>query len=320
MVMEKTGESPGAGAPAAAAPAKKKNGFLVLLPVLLVAAAVGCAGYWWYRQQQRFVTTDDAGVEATRITVSSKVPGRIARLFIDEGDTVSPGDTVALLDKTDLLAQLGKIRAMIGLYTVSEQAAGVKLAVAEDDFARTKKQFDNGIITLEQFTHAKSAVDLASVQVKIAAAQTATARADLEVIGKNIDNTILCASSRCVAAKKWLTEGDVIQPGQAIFTMYDMEDCWITARCEETKMRHIREGSPVDITLDAFPTRLLRGHVGQMGISTASQFSLLPAGNAAGNFTKVTQRIPVKIVLDSTGTDGISLLPGLSATVRIVAR
>jgi membrane fusion protein (multidrug efflux system) len=111
----------------------------------------------------------------------------------------------------------------------------------------------------------------------------------------------------------------VVQPGQAIFSMFDNKHVWITANYEETKLRSIQPGQRVRISLDAYPGVEIAGKVESMGRSTASQFSLIPASNASGNFTKITQRVPVKISILTTPAN-VSTLPGLSAFVRIYSK
>lgn len=299
---------------------KRRGGGIIFMPVVLAVALVVGGGYWWYGRKHSAISTNDASVEATRVTVSSKIPGRIARLMFEEGDTVTAGDTMALLDNTDLKAQLDKMQSLVQFHIRNQDAASVRLASAKEDFERAELQFKNKIATLEHFNHIRNALDLATVQVKIAQAQIATAKADVAVIRKKIDDSVLRCAVNCVIARKWLIEGEIVQPGQALYTMYDLSDVWVTANYEETKLRLIQPDDSVAITLDAFPAVALKGHVEKLGISTTSQFSLLPARNASGNFTKVTQRVPVKIAFDNTATAGVALLPGLSATVRILAR
>ena len=113
-------------------------------------------------------------------------------------------------------------------------------------------------------------------------------------------------------------KGDVVQPGQPIFSVYDNTDLWVTANYEETKISRISLGDSVAISVDAFPDNQFYGKVIQLGTNTASQFSLIPPNNASGNFTKVTQRVPVKISIEQVNSsDKVTLLPGMSVEVDI---
>jgi membrane fusion protein, multidrug efflux system len=291
----------------------------VIVPMFLLLIAV-IAGVWiWYMQRFSSVATDDAFVEAYRATVSSRVLGRIVALKGDEGDTVRQGDTLVRLDDSDLRAQLGKAEASLRLITRSIEISSVNKAKALDDYNRTEKQFASQIVSQEQFNHAASARKLAEAQTDRDEAQTATAQADLAIVKIQLANTVITAPFSGVIAKRWVLAQDVVSPGQAIFSVFDNKHVWVTANYEETKLRTIRPGMRVQITIDAFPGAILPGNVESIGRSTVSLFSLIPPSNASGNFTKITQRISVKIAVESCPAP-VSLLPGLSAYVRIFSR
>lgn len=291
----------------------------VLLPMSILLLAVIGGGWYWYVQHFLSVATDDAYIDANRVTISAKLLGRIVALKADEGDTVRQGDTLVRLDDVDLRAQLARAEASIRYLTRSAEIASVNLAKAQDDFDRIDKQFKGQIVSQEQYNHAESARRLATAQSDMAASQIVTAQADLTIVKTQLANAVIIAPFGGVIAKRWALAGDVVSPGQAIFSMYDHLHVWVTANYEETKLRAIRPGLPVQITVDAFPGIVIRGKVLNIGQSTVSQFSLIPAGNASGNFTKVTQRVPVKIAIDAP-VRGISLLPGLSVYTRIFPR
>jgi multidrug resistance efflux pump len=122
------------------------------------------------------------------------------------------------------------------------------------------------------------------------------------------------APSSGVIARRWVVTGDIVEPGQAIFTVYDLGNLWITANFEETKLPSLRVGEPVEIRVDAYKNRRLSGRVRTVGVATASEFSLFPAQNASGNYTKVSQRVPVRIGLDAIP---VRLIPGMSVEVKI---
>ena len=127
-----------------------------------------------------------------------------------------------------------------------------------------------------------------------------------------------------VVAKRWVLSGDVVSPGQPIFTIYDLKNIWVTADLEETKLAPIHIGDTVSISVDSYPDQKFSGQVFQIGSNTASQFSLIPPSNASGNFTKVTQRVPIKISIKPVVTNdqpdpdkSIKLLPGMSVEIKI---
>jgi membrane fusion protein, multidrug efflux system len=288
----------------------------VIIPLFILIVGLSAAVFFWYIQRFSSVATDDAFVEAYRATISSRILGRIALLNGDEGDTVRAGDTLVRLDDADLRAQLAKAEASLRLITRSVEISSVNKAKAIDDYDRMEKQFKSQIVSQEQFSHAENARKLAEAQIDRDQAQVAAAQADLAIVKTQLSNTVIVAPFEGVIARRWVLSGDVVSPGQAIFSMFDNKHVWVTANYEETKLRAIRPGMRVQITIDAFPGQALSGRVESIGRSTASQFSLIPPGNASGNFTKVTQRVPVKIAVASCPA-AVSLLPGLSAYVRI---
>ncbi len=291
----------------------------VVLPLGVLFLAVIGGGWYWYVEHFLSVATDDAYIDANRVTISAKLLGRIVALKADEGDTVQQGDTLVRLDDVDLRAQLARAEASIRYLTRSAEIASVNLAKAQDDFDRIDKQFKGQIVSQEQYNHAESARRLAEAQSDMAASQIATAQADRAIVKAQLANTVIVAPFGGVIARRWTLAGDVVSPGQAIFSMFDHRHIWVTANFEETKLRSIRPGLPAQITVDAFPGTVLHGKVLSIGQSTASQFSLIPAGNVSGNFTKITQRVPVKISVHAPA-HGISLLPGLSVYARIFPR
>ncbi len=290
----------------------------VLIPFGLLLIAAVAAVWLWYARQHTFVGTDDASIDSNRATISSRMLGRIVGLGADEGDSVNAGDTLVKLDDIDLKAQLMKAEASYRYLTRNVEISTVNKARALDDYERVEKQFKSRIIPQEQFSHADNARKLAEAQNDVATAQIATALAELAIVKAQLSNAVIVAPFSGVIAKRWVLTGDVVSPGQAIFSLFDKNHVWVTANYEETKLRKIKPGQNVAIRLDAFPGVMLSGKVLTIGRSTASQFSLIPAGNASGNFTKVTQRVPVKLSVEPVAL--VTLLPGLSASVRIFTR
>ena len=291
----------------------------VIVPLFLLLVGVIAGVVAWYMHKYSSIATDDAFVEAYRATISSKILGRITLLKYDEGDTVRAGDTLMKLDDADLRAQLAKAEASLRLITRSVEISSVNKAKALDDYNRIEKQFAGQIVSQEQFNHADNARKLAEAQIDRDQAQVAAARADLAIVNTQLTNTVIIAPFGGIIAKRWVLSGDVVSPGQAVFSMFDNKHVWITANYEETKLRSITPGMRVQVTIDAFPGAIVAGKVESIGRSTVSEFSLIPASNASGNFTKVTQRVPVKIAVEAS-TPGVSLLPGLSAYVRIFSK
>jgi membrane fusion protein, multidrug efflux system len=295
----------------------------VVIPVTLVIILALAGAWYWYVNLRDFVSTDDAYIDQNRVSISSKILGRVSVLTVDEGDTVTQGEILVRLDETDLLAQKEQAVASLRFSEESVNLAKVNLARAQDDYSRAEQQFKDAVITKEQYDHARSALEAARAENSIALSRIGTARAQVRVVQAQLENCSVVSPVDGKVAKRWVLRGDVVQPGQPVFSVYDRKEIWVTANLEETNLHAVRLDQPVTIAVDGYPARTFSGRVFQIGSSTAAQFSLIPPSNASGNFTKITQRVPVKISITeerSAGTQPIELLPGMSVEVRIKVR
>ena len=155
----------------------------------------------------------------------------------------------------------------------------------------------------------------------MAEASFANGIAKLGVIDELLRHTKVYAPRDGSISKRWVVAGDVAQIGQPLFGLTDVTNIWVTANLEEGKVGHLRSGDPVDIHIDAYPDRNFSGSVLVVRAAAASQFSLIPPDNATGNFTKVVQRVPVKILLDMPKTkDPLYLYPGMSVEISVKVR
>ena len=295
----------------------------IIIPFLIILIAV-IAGTYWYIGQLGYVSTDDAFIDGNRLTVSTKMLGRIINLMADEGDTVSSGQLLVQLDSTDIKARENQAKASLNLMRESINLARVNLERAREDFTRAEQQYKDKVIPKEQFDHAQKSLEAALAEFNIDKTKVETYNAQLNVIKTDLLNTSVSSSIDGVVGKRWVLEGDVVQPGQPIFTIFDLNNIWVTADLEETKLSAINVGDTVEISVDAYSDLNFGGKVLQIGSNTASQFSLIPPSNASGNFTKVTQRIPVKISLNQVTTEekprlaeNLKLLPGMSVEIKI---
>ena len=328
----------------------KKSRLKVYIPLALVIIIVLAGAWLWYRDYSMYITTDDAHVDADNVSVSAKIMGRIATIYANEGDFVKQGMLMADLDSTDLIAQKNQTSAMKAQAqanlvqsetrfksdNISLKVLEINLDRASEDMARAKKQSDGGVITTEQFDHIKKAFETASAQLEAAkgqllvsksmipsaSASVETANAQIKVLDAQLKNTKLYAPSDGVVAKRWLLAGDVVQSSQSVFTITVSKNLWIVAFLEETKISDIHAGQKVKFSIDAFPDVKFTGKIFLVGSSTASVFSLIPANNASGNFTKVTQRIPVRISIETASNNkelsSFNILSGMSAVVKII--
>jgi membrane fusion protein, multidrug efflux system len=289
----------------------------VIIP-LFILVLIGAAALWyWYTDLRGYNSTDDAYIDADRVAISSKILGRITMLALDEGDSTKENQILVKLDDSDLRAQETQAKAAVTSATQNITLAKVNLDKTIDDLKRAERQLKDNVIPQEQYDHARQAKDAAEAQYSISIAQVGTAKAQLGVVETNIQNTIIKSPMNGVVSKRWTLTGDVVQPAQPIYTIYNLGKLWVTANFEETKLSSLREGDPVTISVDSYPGHEFYGKVYQLGSNTAAQFSLIPPNNASGNFTKVTQRIPVKISIDNPPDPQMPLLPGMSVEVKV---
>jgi len=293
---------------------KRRRGPIVvgIIVLVLVVGAGLTFGRSWLIDYLTYVSTDDAIIDGNHVTISAKMLGRIQSMKVAEGSQVQPGDLLVTLDDTDLRAQEAQAVASLNYAKQNLVLAKVNLDRAQDDFQRSSALYKTGTTTKELYEHAGKAVDTASAQYAIAQAQIDTSNAQLGVIETQILNTRITAPISGVVATRSLMPGDVVQPGQTIYTVNDLSNIWVTANYEETKISRIRVGAPVLITVDAYSSHAFTGKV-----------SLISAGIVAppfaiGDFTKTTQRVPVKILFD-TPPQSMVLLPGMSVEVKIKA-
>jgi membrane fusion protein (multidrug efflux system) len=317
---ESSGENPVVNEGDGTRNAVKKS--LIIFPLIAVAVIAGGFFLYWFYRIHPFVKTDDANITCNRYSISAKIPGRISDLLFEEGASVERNELVARLDDSDLKAQADHAEANIAYLDHSVELARVSLELARSDFKRTEVQYRDRIISKEQYDHSQKAFEMAEVKLQMALAQVKSAQAELQIIQTQLENTRLVSPSSGSVAKKWVSVGDVIQPGQSVYTVFDLENMWIEANYRETEIASIMPGDPVDVSVDAYPHFSMKGKVLTVGSAAAYEFALIPPSNASGNFTKVVQRIPVKISLEAPDAHAgsLRLVPGMSVTVRVRVR
>jgi membrane fusion protein, multidrug efflux system len=319
------------------------------LALAIVLCGLLFFGYKWYMNYTAFLKTDDAYIDADRVSVSPKMMGRIANMHVIEGDSVTRGSMLVELDTTDLAAQrmqaqatvsqaeasFMQAKAKLGFDIKSVRVQEISLEKAEEDFNRASAQMKGNVITKENFDHARKTFETAKAQLEVSKAQLSVSKSLIESAQRNIEmalaqvntiqtqlnNTRICAPISGQIAKRWLLPGDVAAPGQAIFTITKDDSVYVTAFFEETKISDLYIGKEVKFTVDAFPDVTFKGAVNYIAANTAGQFSLIPPSNASGNFTKVTQRVPIRMSILGSDNNGryphLKLVSGMSVFVKI---
>ncbi|KAA0570912.1 HlyD family secretion protein [Azospirillum sp. Sh1] len=236
-------------------------------------------------------------------------------------------------------AQIAAQRAQIDQAKAEVAQAEASVGFAKEDAARYRDLQARGAGTVQQaqqstanlqeqqakLTSANAAVIAAERQVGALQAQRTSAEADLARARAQLDQAKLNLSYTTITAAQpgrvvqlSGAVGQFAQAGQSL-AIFVPDDIWVTANFKETQITDMRPGQPVDIRIDAYPDRKVTGHVDSVQPGSGTAFSLLPAQNATGNYVKVVQRIPVKIVVDQW-PDGVSIGPGMSVVPRVTVR
>jgi membrane fusion protein (multidrug efflux system) len=185
---------------------------------------------------------------------------------------------------------------------------------AEDNESRTAAQLTLNQAQLDQQKALLASLD---VQEKQLAAQVDAAEAQVQLAQNNLGYTRIVSPVEGMVGQRQVRPGQFVNVGTQVIAVIPLPNIWVIANYKETQMTDVRIGNPARVTVDAFPGLVLTGHVDSWSPGTGSTFALLPPDNATGNFTKVVQRVPVKIVLDPHPSLGTLVRPGMSVEARI---
>ncbi|MEI9410383.1 HlyD family secretion protein [Mesorhizobium salmacidum] len=329
----------------------------IAILIVLLLAAVGLA-MWWLNARQYESTDDafidartitvsaEISGRITDLAVTDNQPVKAGDVLlrIDDSDyqaslkQADAGVASAQADIVDVGAQIAAQNAKIdeAQKQMAQAQAALDFAKAEDQRNRellakgtaTQQQAQQAASTLRQdqaaLDSAQANVDAAKSQVAVLQAQTKSAEAKLDQAKASqnqastmLSRTTITAPVAGRATSISVANGTYAQPGQVLM-MFVPDEVWVKANFKETQLDLMRPGQPVDIDIDAYPERSFHGRVDSIQAGSGTAFSLLPAENATGNFVKVVQRVPVKIVFDKA--PGVLLGPGLSVVPTVKVR
>jgi membrane fusion protein, multidrug efflux system len=201
---------------------------------------------------------------------------------------------------------------------ITEAEAGIK--VAESRLAQAQAAEQQARAGLQTAQSGPQEVAATKARASAAEARVQQARAQLAQAELNLQYATIKAPVGGIVSRKSIEPGQIVQPGQPMMTVIPLRDVWVTANFKETQLEHIRPGQKATIAVDAYGGREFAAHVDSIAAATGARFSLLPPENATGNYVKVVQRVPVKIVLDE-GQDAEQLLrPGMSVVPTVYTR
>jgi membrane fusion protein, multidrug efflux system len=273
---------------------------------VIAVVGAGLGGYLAY-DSYMYVWTDNAMVQAQATLLSSKVSGLIIRANVQENQKVKAGEVLVEIRPDDFQAAVDQSQS--DMESLAAQVKG-----AQTNYDRTLRLLNKGASTQERLDSAET--QLHSLEQKMKSAQAQVSEAKL-----NFDYTKVTAPTDGKVGRKSFEVGMLAASGQPLLGFVAGNERWVTANLKETDMSLITVGKKAYITVDAIPGREFEGSVESISPATGATFSLLPPDNATGNFTKVVQRVPVRIkLLNLSESDIDRLQTGLSAEVKVRVR
>jgi membrane fusion protein, multidrug efflux system len=272
---------------------------------LFICAFAAAGGYLYWDYARHFESTDDSFIAARQFALQPKVSGYITAVPVTDNQHVAAGDVIARIDDRDYRIALDQANAQL----THDQAV---LEQAKTNLGRFQYLVQRQAVAQQQ-------LDDQNYLVEQDQATVALDRAKVDAAQLNLSYTTVTAAQAGRVVSLSAAVGQFAQAGTTL-TMFVPDEIWVTANFKETQLDAMRAGQPATLTIDAYPDRSIRGHVASVQSGSGPAFSLLPPENATGNWVKIVQRVPVKIVMDDPPAD-VALGPGMSveATVRVNA-
>lgn len=317
--------------------------------MLIVPLALLAAGLWYWQVSGNYVSTDNAQVKQDITAVGAQVSGPISEVLVREGDRVKAGQVLFRIDPEPYRVALLQAEAQLASARLSErqvitEAAGTsadivgaqgQLTIAERALSRQSELLKQGFTTrssydaaLAQVTQARTALaearaQAANKQAAIAPGgdqpSEAAARASIAKARLDLARTeVRAPTDGVIANADRLLVGQQVVPGIGMVSVVRSGDAWIEANFKEKDLARMVPGQKATIEIDAYPGVELKGHISSIGAGTGSEFAIIPAQNANGNWVKVTQRVPVRIAFDERPSR--PMIAGLSADVTVDLR
>jgi len=286
---------------------KEKKQSLFRRPAVIIsvaALAIAGIGYGAFAMFPSFTheSTDDAFINVHFVSVAPKIAGRVAVVHADDNQLVKKGDVLVEVDPRDFQVALAQAKANLAKDKAAEIQANANEKRAQDLFAKKV------ISTLDRDA---SVATSQSSKATVEADEAAVEQAEL-----NLGYTKITAPVDGYVTKEAVATGDYLQVGQALMSLVPPR-VWVIANFKETQLRNMQPGQPANISVDAYPSVNLRGRLDSIQAGSGAAFSLLPPENATGNYVKVVQRVPVKIMLDDQQNLQRVLGPGMSVVPTV---
>ena len=327
--------------------AKASNPLRIAIIGVLLAIALIWGGSKVYHSLL-YVETDNAQIEGDIYPVISRIPGKVAEVLASDNLQVSQNETLIQLDPTDYevrrdiaAAELLSAQAEVKAFTEKANAAKAATAAAEAtsrklqaDLRRNNNLRQQEVISMAEFDGIKAGAQAAAANyaatgnsyqaaladIPLKMAKVKKCEATLREAELQLSYTSIKAPASGKVSKKNVQPGQYVAPGQQLIALVGSHDLWVIANFKETQLEKIAIGEPVIIKVDAYPSTEFKGKVESLSSGTGAKFALLPPDNASGNFVKVTQRIPVKIIFTEKPDKNHPLAAGMNVTVEVKAK
>lgn len=307
---------------------RKIIGFGILLLILIVGGYYGYTEIMFY---QTHVETEDAQTDGNISPVLSRVSGYVDHVYVDDNEHVEKGQLLVEIDSTEYAlkvnmakAALQNAKASLNVAQANLESANVALHKANIDYKRVHDLYTGGAATKSKLDDVEAERESARAKVSVAKRRLSEAQSqikakkdDLRYAKLQLSYTKITAPAAGLVSKKDVEVGQLIQPGQPLMAVTDVNQVWVVANYKETELNNIRIGQKVNISIDAYPDKTFRGKVESIAGATGAKYALLPPENATGNFVKVVQRVPVKIVFTEAPNPKYPIRLGLNVTASI---
>ncbi len=259
-----------------------------------------------YQAQVAQVEANLAGAQASRANLENQKA--IQRALVRQAEATIQGTAADVL-RYHLEAERQR-------NLLRDRLAGTQQAVEQGD-ANERRLAAQLVLNNAQLDQQKATLDSLDTQEKVLDAQVNAVAAQLDMARNNLRYTRILSPADGVSGQQQVRPGQFVNVGTQVVAVMPLSNIWVIANYKETQMTHVRPGQPVHVVADAFPDLVLNGRVDNWAPGTGSTFALLPPDNATGNFTKVVQRVPVKILLDPNPALGALVRPGMSVEATI---
>lgn len=274
----------------------------------------------WFFVGRHMVSTENAYVRADISLISPRIEGYVRAIPVAENQSVHAGDILVEIDPTDYQARLAAARAALAEAEGARASQQAGRALAAADVARNRPLAERGLLSPARMQQLEIQARQAGGGAAAADAGVRAAQAQLEQAQLNLTRTTVRSPIDGVVGDRQVQLGQLVRSGAPLMSVVPLQSVYVVANFKETQIENFRPGQSVTIRPDIAHNLRLHGTVDSLAPASGSEFSIIPTDTATGNFTKIVQRVPVRIRLDP-GQEGLELLrPGLSATVTIDTR